>query len=896
MAYIQDMGNLSGIKAVPAFYAADYYLGQTGVAILMLALFGVILTSLIGNMMALSRLLYAAGREGEAPRAVKKLSGRGVPYVAVFAVVAVSVLIPFLGRTAIGWIVDVTTLGATIIYAMICQAVYLHARNAGNRREQTTGVVGMVLMGCFLLLLMIPGLLPFHAMETESYVLFIVWAVAGLIYFHFLLRKDPDRDYGQRIVVWIILLVLMLFASMMWVSRATETAADEAVQRIYEYHQTHPAHDTGEEAAAERSAFLQEQADRISRTNTLYTVVSLGIFIVSMGIMLNNYRDTRKMGERLTAAEESARAARKIAELKASITALLNNMPAMSFSKDANTGVYLACNQAFAAFAHKEDPEGVVGLTDAEIFDPATARHFTEDDRMALSMDKPYVFFEDVPDAAGNRKQFQTTKLKYIDDVGRLCILGMCEDVTDMVRIQRENATTKEAYEKARKSGLIYTRIAQALARGYSDLFYVNLDTEEYIEYRTDDESGMLSEARRGWHFFDQCRIDAAVFLHPDDRAAFMEAMDRRSLLDILDRNKTFIMPYRLLREDGPTYVTMKISRMEDNDQFIVIGVSDTDEQVRQQKDAERMRQEHSAYARLNALTGDFLFVYIVDPETGRYREYSTTKEFENLALPKEGDDFFDTSRKDRQRFIHPDDLDRFLAAFTREEVLKAVRRSGIFALTYRLMLGNKPNYVQIKAAMVEEEEGPRLVVGINDIDASIRQEEDYARRLAQAQSKANIDALTGVKNKHAYLDAEERLDRQIAEHRQPEFAIVILDVNDLKKVNDRDGHQAGDQYLRDACKVVCNIFKHSPVFRIGGDEFAVISQGADYACIEELIGRVRDHNTEAVRTGKVVIACGMAKYANDGCVAAVFERADLNMYENKSRLKSGPAGGPGKG
>lgn len=58
LEYIKDMGNLTGIKAVPAFYAISYYLGNSGVAILMIALLGAILTSLIGNTMALSRLLY----------------------------------------------------------------------------------------------------------------------------------------------------------------------------------------------------------------------------------------------------------------------------------------------------------------------------------------------------------------------------------------------------------------------------------------------------------------------------------------------------------------------------------------------------------------------------------------------------------------------------------------------------------------------------------------------------------------------------------------------------------------------------------------------------------------------------------------------------------------------
>ena len=71
----------------------------------------------------------------------------------------------------------------------------------------------------------------------------------------------------------------------------------------------------------------------------------------------------------------------------------------------------------------------MIGLTDEEIFDPDTARHFVEDDRVALSMDEPYIFFEDVPDAAGKQRQLQTTKLKYTDANGRLCTLGMKADL-----------------------------------------------------------------------------------------------------------------------------------------------------------------------------------------------------------------------------------------------------------------------------------------------------------------------------------------------------------------------------------------------------------------------------------------------------------------------------------
>ena len=188
---------------------------------------------------------------------------------------------------------------------------------------------------------------------------------------------------------------------------------------------------------------------------------------------------------------------------------------------------------------------------------------------------------------------------------------------------------------------------------------------------------------------------------------------------------------------------------------------------------------------------------------------------------------------------------------------------------------------------MVDESAGKRLIVGINDIDAFVRQEEDYARRLAQAQNIAHVDALTGVKNRHAYLDEESEMNQRIKSGEKPEFALVVFDVNDLKKVNDNEGHQAGDRYLRNACKIICDTFKRSPVFRIGGDEFAVIAQGEDYARVEELVEMMAHHNAKAKKSGGIVIACGMARYGDEDRMARLFEKADENMYNNKNELKT---------
>jgi diguanylate cyclase (GGDEF)-like protein len=344
---------------------------------------------------------------------------------------------------------------------------------------------------------------------------------------------------------------------------------------------------------------------------------------------------------------------------------------------------------------------------------------------------------------------------------------------------------------------------------------------------------------------------------------------------------------YRRIKDGRSFYVKMRVSRVEEDPRFVVLAVMDVDELMKKRQAEERMLEERTIYARLHALTGNFVCVYVVDPESGEYREFSSSAAYQkSFAQAKGGTDFFGTVREAAHRFNHPEDLSLFLSTFTKENVMAEIQRSGIFTLAYRLVMNGKPLHVQLKAAMVEEKEGLRLIVGINDIDAQVRQEEELGRRLALARSEANRDALTGVKNRHAYLEFQERMDRQILEGTQPPFAIVMLDVNDLKKTNDTRGHQAGDQLIRDACRIVCTTFQHSPVFRVGGDEFAVISQGSDFEHIEELVESVNRHNAEALRTGGVVVACGMSRFDQDQRVTQVFARADRQMYENKTMLK----------
>ncbi len=584
---------------------------------------------------------------------------------------------------------------------------------------------------------------------------------------------------------------------------------------------------------------------------------------------------------------EEADAAKKIAALTASLSQIFNNIPGMAYAKDAETGRYTAVNRNFAVYAHKESPEEVIGLTDAEIFDKKTAAHFVEDDKKALVSDDPIVFYEDVTDAAGNPKRLQTTKLKFVDSDGRLSMLGMSVDVTELVKMRQETQEARRAYEAVRSSSVTYANIAQALASDYEHLYYVDIETDDYVEYKSDLKTAALVIDEQGKDFFNVSRRTALDLIYPDDQVMFLESFKKENILGAIALRGAFTITYRQMFEDKPLYMNMKITRMNADERHITIGVSNVDAQMQYQETMERAQEELTTYNRITALTGDIIAIYSVDPETDHFTQYSAMKGAQELGFTANGDDFFSHIRTEAVSTVHPDDALRFLTMFKKDIILKEIQTNGVFVLSYRFLMNGKPLYISAKAAMVREKGGQQLIVGFLNIDSQVRQEQEYERKLTVARDKANVDALTGVRNKHAYGDAEAELNSRIAEGDAPKFAVLSLDLNNLKRVNDTKGHAAGDTYLKQASGIICRIFAHSPVYRVGGDEFIVISQGEDYQNADALLAELRRTNEENIGTELPLIAAGISRYTKgDQSVQEIFERADKAMYEEKQRLK----------
>ena len=154
-------------------------------------------------------------------------------------------------------------------------------------------------------------------------------------------------------------------------------------------------------------------------------------------------------------------------------------------------------------------------------------------------------------------------------------------------------------------------------------------------------------------------------------------------------------------------------------------------------------------------------------------------------------------------------------------------------------------------------------------------------------RNMANTDSMTGVRNKHAYSDNEAVLNHKIKENEIDKLAVVVCDVNGLKIVNDTQGHAAGDQLIKDASSMICEYFNHGAVYRIGGDEFAVILQEKGYDTMDEVIAEFNRKVEEHIKTKEVVVSIGYSTLnPEDEQLHDVFERADQMMYKRKKELK----------
>lgn len=266
--YVANLGSLSGIEGMPVLFNARAALGPTGIGLAAAAVICALSTSVLGFYRAAAHVLGTMAQDGLLPAGLAATVD-GVPRRALLLIMVLSLPIPLLGRTAVGWNADVSTLSVAIVYSYISLCAF---KAASGTLARVTGAIGLVASILIFFFLLAPNIFVESALATESYFMLAAWSLLGILYYWFVFRRDHDHRFGKSTAMWIMMLFLLLFSSTVW------TRLDAQKQMAFV--------DPGDSAAV---------ADVLMSSS----LVQMAIIVIALFIMLNLFSTMLKREKEL---------------------------------------------------------------------------------------------------------------------------------------------------------------------------------------------------------------------------------------------------------------------------------------------------------------------------------------------------------------------------------------------------------------------------------------------------------------------------------------------------------------------------------------------------------------------------------------------------------------------
>ena len=210
--YLTSSEKLEGYEGVPAFYVIHQYIGVGGVVMFAIALFAILATSIIGNIYALSGLIHSMANDGVLSKFIATTDKNDNHPHVVISVVLLAFIMLFFGRVLIGWIVDIDTICATIIYTYIAVIVIYQARKDENKKALTMGIIGLVIGIAFAIFLTVTSVISIDWIEKEAVLIFFVWAIFGFILYAICLKRDKKKMFGHSLAPVFAFYALIIYS------------------------------------------------------------------------------------------------------------------------------------------------------------------------------------------------------------------------------------------------------------------------------------------------------------------------------------------------------------------------------------------------------------------------------------------------------------------------------------------------------------------------------------------------------------------------------------------------------------------------------------------------------------------------------------------------------------
>ena len=466
---------------------------------------------------------------------------------------------------------------------------------------------------------------------------------------------------------------------------------------------------------------------------------------------------------------------------------------------------------------------------------------------------------------------------EYAKDGRRYSIL-LYDEVSDTVRRNLFKDEEKEIAERDR----LRSEIDDAIARSYTSVFYVDAEDLTVHKVRLNRE-GRKVAAGIGEDTSLRTVMDAYVtaLVHEDDAQGVSQFGDYDYVVSRLKESNPLFHTYRTIRDEKIVYYRLKIIPFDGGNK-LVYGFEHFDDQIREER--KRVAERETQMTLLAGLSCEYETIWLVDADIhlGKLirNNMGNTRSSKRMNAMNDGN-YEIILENYIEQYVVPRDRERMYAETSIDSLLRNTRENELYHINYlRVNEEGRKNYMQLVYSRVIDDMGvTRFVCGFRNIDEVIAEE----KKKNALYYMAHIDSMTKLRNRRSF---DEYMDSYA--DRKPEENLVFFsfDLNELKSVNDKYGHEAGDELITGAALCMRRTFgKSEKIFRIGGDEFAAIII-CDSRSKDEVINELKEcFNSWKGKLGQILsISMGYVSIDEDSEMTLddMRKEAEKRMYANK--------------
>ena len=511
----------------------------------------------------------------------------------------------------------------------------------------------------------------------------------------------------------------------------------------------------------------------------------------------------------------------------------------------------------------------------------------------AITVENIKKVFETQEELVGNYHSLVNGKIHHfqysigkVDEDDTKAIAGF-QNIDDIIEEHEEAEKAKREKEAAHQKELEeQLAIISALSRSFRNVFVANLSDGTARALRLADSYNVRAIRDVSDQVFE---FDAVVdrwvreTVHPDDKKRIKETLNVKNVREVFSTQDEYVGTYRNMENGIQHYYRYDLRRVGDTDN-VVVGFQLVDSIIEEQEkikkreralEEARLKEEKEHAEIVNSLSTIYSTIFRADIVTHEY-EILTSVPLMGKVAARRGN-FDDAKDAVIESFIEPkfrEPLREFLDLNTLAHRLEKV---NTITTDYKAPTGQ---WMQARfIAKRRDEDGKAVEVLYVARDVT---EEKLMRR------QAEYDSMTGVLNRGAFDQVLKLMEKE-----KRDFALILVDVDNFKGINDACGHAAGDDILKRVSTLLVEGFRSiDRVYRIGGDEFAVVMMDVTSDLGYTIEKKIDDINKQLVDDGKsapaVSLSVGAAFMDRDNPGESLFKDADRALYYVKEHGRNG--------